>query len=65
MIARLESCLYSGVLQRTLSGETTVCLLCGVGPQGLGDAARWRSFVMRCAVRVIYGWVLGVFITAS
>ena len=65
MVGRLELCLYSGVLRRTLSGGTAVCWLCGVGPQVRGGAAQWRSARVRCAVRVACGRILGVSIAAA
>ena len=61
MIARLELCLYSGVLRRTLSGGTTVCLLCGLGPQGLGGAGRGRAVRGCCAVCAVFVGILGGF----
>ena len=65
MIARLETCLYSRVLQRTLSRGTAACLLCGLVPQGRGGAAGWRSAGVRRAVRVTCGRVLGVSMPAT
>ena len=61
MIARLELCLYSGVLRRTLSRGTTACLLCGVGPQGLGGAGGGRAARGCCAVCAVFVGILGGF----
>ena len=64
-IARLETCLYSGVVYCTVPQAAAVRWLFGVAPQSRGGAAPWRSWRVRCPVRVANERSLGGFKTTS
>ena len=64
-IGRLETCLYSGVVCCTVPRAAAVRWLFGETPQSRGEAAQWRSWRVRCPVRVAYERILGVFKTTS
>ena len=60
-IGRLETSLYSGVVYCTVPRAAAVRWLFGVAPQSREGAAQWRSWRVRCPVRVAYERILGVF----
>ena len=60
-VGRLETCLYSGVVYCTVPRAAAVRWLFGVAPQSREGPAQWRSWRVRCPVRVAYERILGVF----